>query len=358
LILKGQTNVELFAPRDTGKTTFTARLAQELAQDHGHDAPAFITVRVDLQRALSMPAFAAAVQHALRSHSDSRVRAAARRGFSAMEKEMGFDLKIVKGSAKMPALSLEQGEELLHRHLTTLAGVSDHLVVVFDEFQRLNRCPGEPLATIRSALMDRPGTQVSLVFTGSIREAMAMLLSNSQEPIFNQAAPIELPRIDRAEFFDYLDLRFRATGRQADEEALEHLLRITEAHPKRTQHLAWKAWQDAQHVDVDAVDQALDALLEDRRSEFVIVDETLAAGSEPEENERRALYLLADQGRSMLASRAPLILYGLQSPSRARDAAKRLVRRGLVSESPEGWQIVDPFLAEWLRRHSPFEEKD
>jgi hypothetical protein len=34
LTLKGQTNVALFGPRDTGKTTFTNQLALELAKTH------------------------------------------------------------------------------------------------------------------------------------------------------------------------------------------------------------------------------------------------------------------------------------------------------------------------------------
>ena len=55
LTLKGQTNVALFGPRDTGKTTFTNQLALELAQGHGEDAPPFDVVKVNLQRVVSIP---------------------------------------------------------------------------------------------------------------------------------------------------------------------------------------------------------------------------------------------------------------------------------------------------------------
>src|SRR5947208_16574765 len=50
LTLKGQTNVALFGPRDTGKTTFTNQLALELAKKHGDDAPPFDVVKINLQR--------------------------------------------------------------------------------------------------------------------------------------------------------------------------------------------------------------------------------------------------------------------------------------------------------------------
>ncbi len=50
LILKGQTNVALFGPRDTGKTTFINQLALELTRSHGDDAPPFDVLKVNLQR--------------------------------------------------------------------------------------------------------------------------------------------------------------------------------------------------------------------------------------------------------------------------------------------------------------------
>jgi len=35
----------------------------------------------------------------------------------------------------------------------------------------------------------------------------------------------------------------------------------------------------------------------------------------------------------------------------------RLARRGLVEQAAaDRWRIIDPFLAEWLRRNSPFGE--
>ena len=79
LTLKGQTNVALFGPRDTGKTTFTNQLALELARSHGDDAPPFDVVKVNLQRVVSMPGFIGCVHDAMTSHPNKRVRRAAQR---------------------------------------------------------------------------------------------------------------------------------------------------------------------------------------------------------------------------------------------------------------------------------------
>ena len=42
--------------------------------------------------------------------------------------------------------------------------------------------------------------------------------------------------------YKYLDFQFEATGRPAEEAALDHLLAVTGGHPRRTQQLAWEAW--------------------------------------------------------------------------------------------------------------------
>jgi len=68
LTLKGQTNVSLFGPRDTGKTTFTNQLSLELAKSHGEGASPFDAVKVNLQRVVSLPGFIGCVHDAMAGH--------------------------------------------------------------------------------------------------------------------------------------------------------------------------------------------------------------------------------------------------------------------------------------------------
>ena len=359
LVLKGQTNVALFGARDTGKTTFTTQLALELAKDHGPDAPPFDVVRVNLQRVLSLPGFVGCVHDALTGHPDKRVRRAAQRQMSVLEKEIGFDIKLIKGGVRRTGITPAQDAETLHAQLVALRSVSERLVVVFDEFQRLRRCPGEPLALIRSALMSTGAGHVSLLFTGSIRNALKMMLEDSEQPIFGEAAQLQLPVIDRVDFLEYLDFQFEATGRPADEAALDHLLAVTGGHPRRTQQLAWEAWAASPRggVDVETVIACHERLVQSvERSEFSSAVQLLANGDEAEFNELRALQLLADRGGGNVTSRELAVLYGFSSHSRVPTALERLRGRGLVDQRADGWYVVDPLFGEWLARHSPLRD--
>src|SRR3954447_24009450 len=346
LRLKAQTNVALFGPRDTGKTTFTHQLALELAKSHGDDAPPSVVVPVHLQRVLSIPAFSACVHDALVKHPTKAVRRAALRQLTVLEREIGFDIKVVKGSVKRSGVTPEQDAEALHAQLEAIAGLGDHVVVVFDEFQRLNRCPGNPLSIIRSALMSSGANRVSLRRPGSIGGALKRRRERSDEPIFGEAVPMQLPAIDPIEFVEYLEFHFEATRKPATEAALLHLVRLTDSHPKRTQQLAWEVWEEHRgrtEIDVDVVQEVYERVVSAESTEFNAVFDMLASGDESEINELRALSLLADRGGGNVTSRDQASLYGFTTHGMVPKALQRLHRRGLVEQRGREWRIVDPF---------------
>jgi hypothetical protein len=361
LTLKGQTNVALFGPRDTGKTTFINQLALELAKKHGAGAPTFDVVKVNLQRVVSVAGFIGCMHDAMTDHPNKRLRRAAQRQIDVLEKEIGFDIKVVKGSVRSPAVTPAQDAETLHAQLLALRSLSEHLVVVFDEFQRLRHCPGEPLAIIRSALMSSGANHVSLLFTGSIRNALKMMLESSEQPIFGEAAQMQLPAIGRTDFLEYLEFQFTESGKPADEDALIYLLDATRAHPRSTQQLAWECWAGTppgRPVTLQTVIDAYDRLVQTiERSEFASVLNVLMSGDEAEANEVRALQLLADRGGQNVTSRPVVARYGFSSHSRVRPSLERLQGRGLVDLREGEWYIVDPLFSEWLRRASPLADR-
>ncbi len=358
LMLKARTNVVLFGPRDTGKTTFTTQLMQELGRSHGSQAPAHEVVRIDLQRAMSIPAFCACVHDALTAHPQKALRREARRQLQVMEREIGFDIRVVKGSVRRAGVTPEQDAEALHAQLAALARLSEHLVVIFDEFQMLRHCPHRPLSIIRSALMSSGTNHVTLLMTGSIRNALRMMVENSEEPLFGEAHQVELPQIAAADFLEFLDYQFTITGKPAEEEALAHLLNLTRSHPKRTQQLAWAVWRVADGalaIRSDVVQLSYDELIRGTDTqEFQALVQGLADGDDTAANDLRALAVLADKGGEHLTSRMDAALYGFSSHTRLPDACRRLYRRGLVQDVGGVWRLVDPFFEEWLRVTSPF----
>jgi DNA-binding FadR family transcriptional regulator len=188
-----------------------------------------------------------------------------------------------------------------------------------------------------------------------------MMLDSSEQPIFGEAAQMQLPAIDRTDFLEYLDFQFDATGKPAEEPALQHLLNATRAHPRSTQQLAWECWTATApeaRVTLETVIRSHDRLVQTiERSEFASALNVLMSGDEAEINEVRALQLLADRGGEHVTSRPSATRYGFSSHSRVRPALARLQGRGLVDDRDGRWYIVDPLFGEWLRRASPLADR-
>src|ERR1700735_276668 len=117
LMLKAQTNVAIFGSRDTGKSTFLTVLERELELEQEPDAPSYTMVRINLKRALSIPAFISCVNDGLKEHRLHAVRRAAARELEVMEREIGFDLKVVKGTVRRGSRQAEEAAEMLHAQL-------------------------------------------------------------------------------------------------------------------------------------------------------------------------------------------------------------------------------------------------
>lgn len=356
-ILKGGTHVAVFGPRGTGKTSFTLELRPELAREHGDDAPPWELIRIDLRRVISLAAFIGAVSDAMNAHPEKNLRRRARASVKGLEKDLKISLGVVTAGVRSKGQKALNEAEVLHKQLQILPEVSDRLVVVFDEFQRLNKCPGEPLSIIRSALMTPElSGRLSLLITGSLRERVELMLHTDTEPIWDQTHDVELPALDQVEFMDYLEHRFAATGKPISEPALERLFEFSESHPKRTQHLAWRVWQDSSpdvEIQLEQVLRSFETLLSanSHSTNFADVIGAMLDGEDSDVNNARVLFLLG--GGESPGSRSAPPKYGLSGPTSAKRALLRLRDRGLVEGEGTNWRVVDPFFAEWLRRQDP-----
>jgi hypothetical protein len=354
--LKAGTHLALFGPRGTGKTSFTLQLRMELAKDHEADAPPWDLIRIDLRRVISLPAFVGAITDAWQAHPSNNVRRRAKAALKAYEKEIGMNLGVVKAGLRSTGKNAADVAEILHGQLRTLTQVSDKLVVVFDEFQRLNRCPGEPLSIIRSALLT-PELQgrLSLLITGSLRERVEMMLHTDTEPIWDQTHDLALPALDAVQFIAFLEHSYDATQKPISDRAAELVLDLADGHPKRTQHLAWQVWEMADGDEIQPADvhQAFELLLSSssHSTNFAGVIDSMLDGEESDVNNARVLFLVS-AGESPSSRSAPSA-YGLSGTAVAKRALERLKERGIVTGEGTQWRVVDPFFAEWLRRQDP-----
>ena len=346
--LNGQ-NVVVFAPRRYGKTSLVERVAHELTRER------VLVAQVNLMKSATKEQF---VEHVMRAvHDDiatplSRARDSALQLFRGLRVTPRISLDPSDGSVSFSVdagYSDEDIDATLARLLELPAnlGAERHrqVVLIFDEFQEIVSLDPHLPALLRSVFQEQP--HVGHIYLGSKRHMMMRIFNDQNEPFWRSAKHMELGPIPAAEFSRFVRRRFRSSGKTIDAETADALLEITGGHPYGTQELAYALWQATpagEKAELPQLDVALDAVLRSEHSHFARIWEKATR------NQRLILQALASEPGHLLAS-AYRARHRLGTPSTVQYAAGTLVEDELIGKDSSGaYGIVEPFLAEWVRR--------
>lgn len=322
----------LLGPRRYGKTSVLRRVAAELTE--------VSTVWVDLYEVTSMADVAVRLDNAL-SATSGPFAAAARHFAVALSLNLGVVRMELTGPARNrpdPALSLQSLLEVLVK----TAGRQPTLLVL-DEFSSISHVPGAAGA-LRTALQHHYN-DLGIVFAGSHPSMMRALFTAREEPFYGQADLVEIGPLADSAVEEIVGLGFGSTGRDAGHVA-GLISSFTSGHPQRTMQLADACWRRTP-AGTAAGAETWSAALDQVRQATMAGMERLYSGFE--QGERAVLRALARSG-SVYGAEAALL--GL-SAGTATYARRALLDKGDLVDTGSGIAVVDPLLADWLRRRFP-----
>jgi hypothetical protein len=345
-VLSGQ-DVVVFAPRRYGKSSLVWRLSQDLVRRR------VLVASVDLMTAPTVAKLAEKLARTI--HEDV-----------ASAREKALDRLRIFGSLRVkPTVSVdpdtgrvsfgfdagrrpEDLRETLERLLALPGQIAAErrrrVVLIFDEFQEIVDIDPALPRLMRAVFQEQP--EVAHVYLGSKRHMMRRLFSDENEPFWRSAKPIELGVIAPEPFGEYIVQRFTDTGRKVAPEVVGAVLDVTHGHPYATQELCYFLWQltpRARTADRQRLGQALDGVLRSENAHFSTVWDHASA------QQRLLLQALArEPGRALTTDYRRR--HELPSPSTVQSAVTALEREELVVNERGAVRIVEPFLAEWIRR--------
>lgn len=336
-----RTAIRLAAPRRYGKTTLLDAHVASMVEA-GHRA-----VRVDFSRVATIADAAArlAIAYEVLPADPGRsvARWRSRLGISATLGPVGAQL------APRPARPIDDARtallELLDLPRALAEADGDLTVVCFDEFQDLLVADDGLDGVVRSVIQHH-GEAAAYVFAGSQPSLMRSLFSDQERPFFGQARPLELPPLPVAEaaadIARVLDDAGLLEGAGA---AVDEILAFTGGHPQRTMLLAHHL-HDVLDSETDVDDPAREALELSLRETH---DAHQAVWDALPRIERVVCLALAD-GQAPTGTR--VAEEHRLARSTLQDALDRLVADGRqVHRAGDGTPgLLDPLLAEWLRR--------
>jgi AAA+ ATPase superfamily predicted ATPase len=344
-------NVALIAPRRYGKSSLVRRASQRLVRR------GVLIAEVDLMKTPTKERLASHLARAIHDGLASRMfkaRDAALRVFDSLRIRPVITLDPASGSlgftfsaAHDRAEIDETIERLLALPAELAAEQGRQVVVVFDEFQEVTDIDAELPALMRAVFQDQP--DVSHVYAGSKRDMMSRLFNHENEPFYRSAKVMEIGPIAPELFAAFVKARFDSTDRGVSDAAVEGLLGVTGGHPYATQEFAYALWEEVPSgftASTSDLDKALDVVLRSENARFTLLWDGL-----PRAQRLLLQALAAEPGR--VQSTGYRNAHGLPAASSVQRASEALMAAELIGRRDGGaHEIVEPFLAQWVRRYA------
>src|SRR3954451_17366356 len=219
--------VRLYAPRKYGKTSLLRRVLRDGERQEG-----MVPVLVDLYGVLSVADVAIRFERAYARQLKGKVRARVEEflqstglGLSLGALGISAKLQIDPRTDPLPAL-----HALLDLPLRLEEGGGFRALIVLDEFQDITKVK-QMDAVLRSHIQFQ-GEVASFVFAGSEPGLMRELFEDRERPLYGQAVPMRLDRLEDGDIAAYVVAHFRKSGRSAGD-AANPLVEAARGHPQR-----------------------------------------------------------------------------------------------------------------------------
>jgi hypothetical protein len=341
-------DVVVFAPRRFGKTSLVWAATRALAADSA------LVAQVDLMTTPTKERLAAALAAAIYEQIASpleRAREKALAPFRGLRVQptvnvdpetgaLSFSFSIARGQADIDATI----ERLLELPAELGSARGRRTALVIDEFQEIVEIDPALPKLLRAVFQRQP--EVGHVYLGSKRHVMEKIFNDENEPFWRSAKPVELGPIEREPFAAFLSARFEESGRGADPAAIEQLLDLSGRHPYATQELAYFLWEQTpagEPTSPRRLELALEAVLRSESAHFSLLWE---GASKVQKLVLEALAKEPGHPYSQDYRRR----YELPSATSVQKALRALEQREVVDGERGAYRIVEPFLAEWLKR--------
>ncbi len=343
--LRNGSNIILYAPRRYGKTSLILEILNRLKQE------GVKTVYLDLFQTYSVDSF-------IQLYASKIMEAC---GFS-MKKTITSLKTSLRGI--LPSVGLDEGgkpvlnfsyDSRIPKEYSLLdvldlpnklRGKNEKWVIVFDEFQEIDRLDGETIEKqFRSILQLHQ--DIGYVLMGSKTHMMLSLFADKRRAFYNIGKIQKLEKIPAPEMRAYMESRFQSGGFTFEAAIFETILSYTDNIPYYNQYLAAQLWQLAQEgnraITPDLVQQAVQQIIDNQSDYYFTLLDHLTI------YQRQVLHAFLQQPVNIYTKEYSQT-YNLSTVASLRRAMMRLVEIGIIEKIEETHTFSDPFFPLYLKQ--------
>ncbi|MBP2671798.1 MAG: putative prokaryotic ATPase [candidate division NC10 bacterium] len=349
--LAGGQHVFLLSPRRYGKTSLILTLLARLR------AQGLLTAYVDVFRATTAAQLLELTAQTVLRGVESKPEKVLRLAVDLLGKlrpQVGTD------SRGKPTLSLEIGhsprsvlavqEEILALPEELAQKRKRRLVLVFDEFQEIQRFPG---AGLEKAMRSHFQTHrhVSYLFAGSRESALRDMASRERSPFYKFGRMVTLGPISPQEFVPFLQVRFKRGGLRLTAEMGDAVLAAADDVPYNVQRLCHQLWAlragKVDRITEQDIGDAIAGIVEQDAPHFSAGWDRLSL------HQRQVLQAIARSGGRNVFAGEFLTAHRLGSHSSVQTSLRQLLKEQVLAKANGEYRFADPFFREWVALRLP-----
>lgn len=340
-------NIILYAPRRFGKTSLVMQILGDLKQNQVK------TVYLDLFQVYSLESF-------IRLYASKVMEAS---GFS-MKKAIKSLKSYIRGI--IPSMGLDDGgkpvlsfsyDSKIPKEYSLLdvldlpkklKGKNEIWVIVFDEFQEINRLDGQMIEKqFRSIFQFHH--EIAYIFMGSKTHLMLNMFADKRRAFYNIGKLKKVDKISAQEMIAHMENEFKKGGFSFNRGIFEKVLSYTDNIPYYNQYLASQIWQSAKEegriINDELVEKAVEQILDNQGDYYYTLLNQLTVY-------QRSVLNAFIREQENIYSKEYTQKYGLSSVSSTQRALKRLVELEIIEKIEDKYVFSDPFFPLYLRKRA------
>jgi hypothetical protein len=214
-------------------------------------------------------------------------------------------------------------------------------VVIFDEFQEINRFNGKEIEKALRAYIQNH-TQVGYIFAGSKRSLLINMFTDKRRPFYRSSRLMPLGKIDNTHWKDFVKRLFIESKLDIKTSFIDDVLKITQGHPYYTQlafYIVWNLYSEKEECSLSILE---DEMLSYQDDDFINLWKNLTL------SRQSLLVALSKEETSHPYAGDYILSHRLGSASNVQEAIRYLEREGIIEKSEGRFRIVDPLFCEWI----------
>jgi AAA+ ATPase superfamily predicted ATPase len=329
----------IYSSRRYGKTSLILKLLKQL------NAAGYKTVYIDFFKVYSRRRF-------IELYYRSVIEA-----LPFWEKHIKKISSLTKGFKPLFSLN-DEGKSVLSIdwHSTTLPEMDDILnmpeklagrkpwIIVFDEFQEINKLNGENFEKEMRASMIHHD-KVSYVFLGSQTHMLLNMFTHKNRAFYQFGKIYELQKIPEELQLKFLGSRFKRSGMKVDPDIYKEIIHITDNIPHYIQYLASATWETGLENDMTVekttLEKAVQKILINQADYYTSIYDNLTAF------QKKVLHAIMEDNKNIFNSTF-IEKHRLTSASSVQRAVERFLKDEILEKKGDKYVFTDPFFKYWL----------